>query len=127
MARVEFLETVIGTGHIPTSDDGERQQVSDGPIPGFDVWSQASILPAVALVEQGTWVERDECLLCGRAKGGGRKSMTCDRCKVARSAAIKGGVKPGIPQCLNCGADKGAGGLLLICSKCRPAARAAGY
>lgn len=129
-ARIAFLETAMGGRLLAEVADQERQpgSASGGPVSDeSDIWSGDQILPAVALVDQGTWTERHECLVCGQPKNGKRKAMTCGRCKEARSEAIKSKRKPGIPQCLNCGASKGAGGLLLICAKCRPAARQAGY
>lgn len=124
--KVRFLETVIGTGHIPehpTSTDVERQPVSDESDTG---WGTASIEPGcVPLVEQGIWVERTQCMTCGLGVEAGRTALSCTRCSSQRTRAIRGEiVRPVIARCLNCGADKAPGGMIYLCTPCRKAHKA---
>lgn len=135
LARVEFLETVVNLGHVPEHPGPERQQVSGIPDTGHGqtdseaIWRRPSIeAGAVPLVEQGNWITRAECLICGQVKQGKRPRMTCDGCSQCRRAAISGEIaRPKFPECLNCGTTaKGGGGLQYLCLPCREGAKAAG-
>lgn len=137
VARVEFLETMVGGQVLASSAEGDRQPVSgDGsgaePVSDRsdtgDPWDGEALRPVLPLVGQGTWTERTECLVCGGAKASGRQALTCSRCSARRTEAIRGSrPRLPVPECLNCGESKAPGGLIFLCPACRKGQRQAGH
>lgn len=138
VARVEFLETMVGGQVLASSAEGDRQpeSVSDSSDTGrgsgrqgqTDPWDGEALRPVLPLVGQGTWTERTECLVCGGAKASGRQALTCSRCSTRRTEAIRGSrPRLPVPECLNCGESKAPGGLIFLCPACRKGQRQAGH